>query len=59
LKSLPNVKKLEMWEDQKDLADKYTEEFSSDNFKFIVHIVDNSYSKSDSGQTKIKIKIKS
>jgi hypothetical protein len=59
LKSFPNIQKLEMWEDQKDLADKYSQEFSSDNFKFIVHIVDDSYSKSDSGQTKIKIKIKS
>ena len=59
LKSLPNIQKLEMWEDQKDLADKYSEEFSGDKFKFVVHIVDDRYSKSDNGQTKLKIKIKS
>ena len=53
LKYLPNVKKLEMWEDQKDLADKYSDEFNDKPYKFLIHIVDNSYSINSS----IKLKI--
>lgn len=56
LQSLPNVKKLEMWEDQKDLADKYSKEYSDKPFKFIIHIVDDNYSNSEKSKIKIKIK---
>ena len=59
LKSLPKIQKLEMWEDQKDLADKYSEEYGDKPFKFVIHIVDDSYSNNDKSKIKIKIKLSS
>lgn len=57
IKSLPKLQKLEMWEDQKDLANKYSEEFSNKPYKFVIHIIDDSYSKSNKKNIKLKIKI--
>ena len=48
-----------MWEDQKDLAEKYKEQFSNKDYKFSIHIVDDSYSKSINNNSKLKLKIKS
>jgi hypothetical protein len=57
IKSLPKLQKLEMWEDQKDLANKYSEEFNNKPYKFVIHIIDDSYSKSNKKNIKLKIKI--
>jgi hypothetical protein len=55
VKLLPNLKNIEMWEDQENLAKKYQEQYGNGPYKFKVNIVDDSYS--SNARIKIKIKI--
>jgi len=56
VKSLPNLKEIEMWEDKEDLARKYQKEYGNGPYKFKINIVDESYSKAPKNKIVVRIK---